>query len=194
VRWDELFADLSGQGEADEAAALDSEVADRYRWEAGRTGLTDRARGWLPRSIVSVGLPAGQTVRGPLLAVGGDWLVLGDGRLDCLVPVAAVRWLRPDSQGQAGTLEPTRGAGAAVHRLRLVHAVRLLVRDRTYVRIRLVEGETVSGTMDRAGPDHLDLAQHPADLPRRASAVHSTWLLPYAAITSIRGGQVWSAP
>jgi hypothetical protein len=196
VRWDELFADLSGQGEADEAASLAAEVADRSRWEAGQSLLTDRARGWEPRCAVAVGLPAGESARGPLLAVGQDWLVIGDGTADCLVPAAAVIWLKTDGPDLLATAraQASRGAGASVHRLRLVHALRLLVRDRAYVRIRLVDGETVSGTVDRAGPDHVDLALHPADVPRRATAVQSTWVLPYAGIASIRGGQVWNAP
>lgn len=112
------------------------------------------------------------------------------------MPAAAVRWLQPEGpdpdQDRTGLVPAA--SGAVMHRLRLAHAVRLLVRDRAYVRIRLVEGEAVSGTLDRAGRDHADLAQHPCDLPRRASAVRSSWLLPYSAIGSIRGGQVWSAP
>lgn len=192
MRWDELFADLSGQSDADEAAALAAEVADRSRWEAGQTRLTDRIRGW-QAVPVAVGLPAGETLHGPLLAVGQDWLVVGDGREDCLVPAHAVRWLQ--LRGPRAVLTgAARGSAASVHRLRLVHAVRLLVRDRAYVRVRLAEGETVSGSVDRAGADHVDLAQHPADVPRRSYAVQSSWVLPYAAITSIRGGQVWIAP
>lgn len=193
VRWDELFADLSGQGDADDAAVLAAEVADRIRWEAGRTGVTDRARGLGARRVVSVGLPAGETVRGPLLAVGHDWLVVGDGPMDCLVPAAAVRWLQADRPDRPGLSLAATADFGALHRLRLVHAVRLLVRDRAYVRVRLVDGEAVSGTLDRAGRDHADLAQHPYDLPRRPSAVRSTWLFPYSAIASVRGGQAWSA-
>ena len=194
MRWDELFADLSGQGDAEDTAMLDAEVADRSRWEAGQSTLTDRARTWEPQGIVAVGLPAGETVRGPLLAVGHDWLVVGDGRQDCLVPATAVRWIQPGgpAPGPPGTLAHPAPVGA--HRLRLVHAIRSLARDRAYVRIRLVEGQSVSGTVDRAGPDHVDLAQHPCDVPRRASAVNATWVLPYPAIASIHGGQVWSAP
>jgi hypothetical protein len=194
VRWDELFADLAGQGDADEAAQLATEVSDRGRWEAGQVSLADRVRGWPARRSVSVGLPAGDCAQGPLLAVGLDWLAVGDGREECVVPLPAVRWLRTDGPEQVSARAGSgRGSGPSVHRLRVAYVARSLVRDRAYVRIRLIEGETVSGTIDRAGPDHLELAQHPADLPRRTSAVQATWLLPYAAIASIRGGQVWSA-
>lgn len=194
MRWDELFADLDGQAAADEAARLAAEVAERGRWEAGQTSLADRIRGWPVGASISVGLPGGDSAKGPLLAVGLDWLAVGDGREDCAVPLPAVRWLRSDlaepvnGEGRAG-----RGSTPGIHRLRIAYVARSLVRDRAYVRIRLIEGETVSGTIDRAGPDHLELAQHPADLPRRTSAVQASWQLPYAAIASIRGGQVWSA-
>ena len=192
MRWDELFADLSGQSDADDAAALAAEVADRCRWEAGQTTLADRLRGW-PGGWLEVGLPSGERVQGPLLAVGEDWLAVGDGRTDCLVPAVAVCWLRAAAFDPVPAVAAA-GSAAFAHRLGLVQAVRLLVRDRAYVRVRLVGGVSVSGTADRAGADHVDVAQHPDDVPRRSSAVRSTWLLPYAAITSIRGGQVWSAP
>lgn len=194
MRWDELFADLSAQGAADDAAQLAAEVAERGRWEAGQVVLADRVRDWPAGQPVAVGLSASDSVRGRLLAVGADWLAVADGREDCVVPLAAVRWLRPDRSEPAAAPASGRAGVPGVHRLRLTYVARALVRDRAYVRIRLVEGETVSGTIDRAGLDHLELAQHPADLPRRSTAVHSSWLLPYAAITSIRGGQVWSAP
>jgi len=192
VRWDELFADLSGQGDADDAAVLAAEVADRSRWEAGQTTLNDRLRR-RPGCWLEVGLPGGGRVDGPLLAVGRDWLAVGDGRTDCLVPAPALCWVRAPSVERAPVVA-ARGSAASVHRLRLVHAVRLLARDRAYVRVRLAGGVSVCGTVDRAGADHLDLAEHPPDVPRRASAVRSTVLLPYAALTCVRGGQVWSAP
>jgi hypothetical protein len=200
MRWDELFADLSGQGEAEQAAELAAEVAERGRWESGQITLLDRLRSMPVGSPVLLGLADSDSARGSLLAVGVDWVVLGEARRDCLVPHTALRWVRrtePESADQAAALSGyagTCGELPAVPRLRLAQAVRALVRDRAYVRVRLLDGETLSGTVDRAGPDHLDLAQHPADVARRNADVQATWLVPYAAVTSVRGGQVWSAP
>jgi hypothetical protein len=199
VRWDELFADLSGQGAADDAAELAAEVAERGRWESGQTSLLDRLRAMQVGSPVLLGLPDADSARGALLAVGLDWVVVGERSQDCLVPHSAVRWVRSlelEARGQ-GTVRSenpvTCGEVPAVPRLRLAQAVRALVRDRAYVRVRMLGGEAVSGTLDRAGPDHLDLAQHPADVARRSADVQASWLVAYASVSSVRGGQVWSA-
>jgi hypothetical protein len=199
VRWEELFADLSAQGAAGEAAEQAAEVADRGRWEAGRLGIAERLQGWAIERRLIIGLPGADRVTGSLLAVGHDWVALHDGTHECVVPLVAVRWIKfagpvlTESPGGGSGREPLPGSSVR-GRLGLVHAVRYLARDRAYLRIGLVDGETVCGTPDRAGLDHLELAQHPADVPRRASSVQATWIVPYAAIATIRGGQVWSAP
>lgn len=197
MRWEELFDDLSAQGAAAEAAELDAEIADRGRHQAGRTGMTDRLRGRRVHSLVTIGLPTGERLTGSLLAVGLDWVAVGAGSDECLVPLAAIRWLQlpADADGSAAgiaSLDAPAG-GRVQRRLGLLQAVRYLVRDRTFVSVRLVDGEVMSGTADRASLDHLELAQHPRDVPRRASSVQAIRLVPYAGISSIRGGQVWSA-
>jgi hypothetical protein len=209
VRWDELFADLSAQGEAHQVAQDYAEAAERGRWEAGQAGLGDRLAALPPGSDVGIGLASGRVVEGRLLAVGADWLAVLDGAREALVPLRAVRWLRPVPArvGQGLTGGPVRGgagvvaapdepgrSGAACRRLTLRHAIRSLVRDRSYLQVTLLDGHTLSGTADRAGLDHFDLAQHPADLPRRAASVQAVWLLAYDGVVAVHGGQVWSAP
>ena len=44
----------------------------------------------------------------------------------------------------------------------------------------------VSGTIDRAGADHLDLALHDIDEPRRSASVRGYRLVPFAALSWVR--------
>lgn len=199
MRWDTLFDDLSGQSAASELAQHAVEVADRSRHAAGRCALADRLRG-LPRSaVLTLGLARGQRLDGELLAVGADWLALLRNRQDCLVPLASIRWVEPAPPLGPGAGPPTRGAveaGPVRDRLGLTYAVRCLARDRATVRIDLVgadvDADTVTGTIDQAGLDHLELARHAPDEARRTSSVRPSWWIPFSAVSAIHGGQVWS--
>jgi hypothetical protein len=215
VRWDELFDDLAGQGAAALADEHAGEVADRGRYEIGQVTLSDRLRAWPARVRLSVGVAGGQRFSGLLVAVGLDWLAVVDGGRESVVRLGAIRWVRPVSEldlatavsaaaaaaaGATGATdacaESELGApagGAVRERTGLAQALRFLVRDRAVVRAVLLDGESVCGTLDRAGADHLELAQHPLDEPRREPSVQASWLIPYAALAVVCGGQVWSA-
>src|ERR1700710_1801076 len=91
MRWQQLFADLQAQFEAEEAAEDRVTGASRARAEMGAVDLVQRLRG-------SVGLPltlrcrGAGPVAGTLVDAGVDWLLLEDeqGR-SILVANAAVR-------------------------------------------------------------------------------------------------------
>ena len=59
VRWDQLFADLEAQLEAEEARDLRLEVADRIRRERAQVGLAGEAAGAPVRA--GLGEPAGRS-------------------------------------------------------------------------------------------------------------------------------------
>ena len=44
----------------------------------------------------------------------------------------------------------------------------------------------VAGTIDRAGADHLDLALHDIDEPRRSATVRGYRLIPFTALSWVR--------
>jgi hypothetical protein len=64
--------------------------------------------------------------------------------------------------------------------------VRDLVRRRVAVSVHLTQGRMLTGTVDRAGADHLDLALHDPGSPRRAGEVTGYRIVPFSAVAWIR--------
>ncbi|PJI52559.1 hypothetical protein CTI14_40490 [Methylobacterium radiotolerans] len=52
--------------------------------------------------------------------------------------------------------------------------------------LRLLVGDDLHGTIDRAAADHLDLAEHDSGSARRTDAVRGFRMVPYAALAAIR--------
>ena len=67
--------------------------------------------------------------------------------------------------------------------------LRDLVRRRVGVVVRLSSGRALTGTIDRAGADHFDLALHEPGTPRRADAIagHRIVLLAAVAWVGVEG-------
>jgi len=182
MRWQQLFADLQAQFEAEETAAEQAESASRARAEVGSLGIVDRLRGALGLPLV-LACGAVGTVSGVLVEVGPDWLLVDDdGARQCLVALAAVR-----SVGGLGrrTVAPE-PAGAVRSRLDLRRALRGLARDRSPVQVVLDDGGVLGGTLDRVGADYVELAEHPGDLPRRAEVVQGVRAVVISRIAVVR--------
>ena len=81
---------------------------------------------------------------------------------------------------------PAPARSALADRLTLGFVLRDLVRRRASVAVHLASGRALTGTIDRAGADHLDLALHEPGSPRRADAVTGHRIVPFAAISWIR--------
>ena len=71
-------------------------------------------------------------------------------------------------------------------RMTLGFVLRDLVRRRVGVAVHLRSGRSLTGTIDRAGADHLDIALHEPGAPRRASEVTGHRLVPFDALAWIR--------
>jgi hypothetical protein len=179
MRWEGLFADLEGQWEAEQRRELDAEVAERTRRELAAVALLDRLlahRG----SRVELRLLTGRTLTAEVLDVGADWVLGRPGparHTELLVPAAALVGL--------GGLSVRAGHDRTARRFGVGYALRGLARDRAPVVLTDVSGLVLTGTVDRVGADHLDLAEHPRDEPRRAANVTARRTVPFAAVVCV---------
>ncbi|KQX69867.1 hypothetical protein [Angustibacter sp. Root456] len=180
MRWENLFADLEGELEAAEAAERQGEIAERTRAELSQVPWIDRLAA---AREVSLDLLGGATVHGAVVTVGDGWAVLatsGHRPAPVVVRLAAV-------VGAHGLERGVRAAGRAQveRRLGLAAALRRITRDRSPVTLALVDGRRRVGTLDAVGADHLDLAEHPADEPRRTHRVSGVLTVPLLALASV---------
>ena len=165
MRWDQLFADLEAQLEAEEARDLMLEVADRTRRERALVGLPERLLAHRCAQV-TVSLQGGLVVGGDVQDVGLDWLLVQEriGRT-ALVPLAAVLAV------SGLTAAVSSGVDARMaRRFGFGYALRGVSRDRAVVALVDVSA-VVTGTIDAVGADALELSEHPSDLPRRPENV-----------------------
>lgn len=183
MSWERLFADLAAEFDAAADADLESEIADQTRDARARLRLVDRLRGalGLPLEVRVLGVGA---VSGVLGGVGPDWCLLQAAGGDYVVRLGAVL--------EIGGLAPHSAApgseGAVTARFSLAAVARRLVQDRAIVTLIQVDGGLVTGTMEVAGTDVLEMTPGRADEPgwRRRSGVSSRRTIPLAAVAVIR--------
>ena len=184
MRWQQLFADLQAQFDEEEAAAEQARVrlagarrgGGAVRWPTGCAGALG--------SPLVLGCRGAGTVAGVLVEVGADWL-LRRGRARHGRPSS--RWRRSGrSAGLGRRTAAPEPVGAVRGRLDLRRALRGLARDRSAVQVVLDDGGVLSGTLDRVGADYVELAEHPADLPRRSEAVQGVRAVVIDAVAVVR--------
>ena len=195
VRWDDLFDDLASQFDA----GLDEErrraEIDDERLRVARLTTRDRlvalAAGLGPGERIGLQLHGGERVDIVPVEFGADWLgaaLAGAAHRygSCLVPIAGIAGLLLDADQVAASLapQPERPASLAA-RLGLAIALRDLARRRASCELSTRLG-VVYGTIDRVGRDHLDVAVHAPDAPRRESQVALTRIIPLDELVLVR--------
>jgi hypothetical protein len=193
MRWDHLFDDLAGQLEHElHAEELDLQHEEE-RLRLGRLELRSRL-GVILRErdpdlrVVTLRGQAGAVHRVRLRSLGRDWLA-GDlvdapsGQV--VVPLGAVESLVLDIEQTERTLASPTARDDLSARLGLTFLLRDLCRRRTPLTVQTVVGE-LHGTVDRVGRDHLDLAVHERDVPRRAAAVDHVRVIPLPQVLLVR--------
>ncbi len=179
MRWERLFEDLQAQLEAESDSELAGEVSDRTRRERALLGLHERFAAIRSVGPVTVEVRGLGVLVGQVADVGADWvLITAQAAHSVLLPFASVRGVL----GLAGRITP---AGTVAKGFTLGAALRAVSRDRAVVTIVDAEGGRRCGTIDAVGRDTLDLAEHPADLPRRPEHVTDTRTIPFAAVAAI---------
>lgn len=195
MRWDNLFDDLEGQLE-NELNAEDVELrAEEERLRLGRLALRQRltaVTGGAPApGALRVVLADGETITLRPTTFGRDWLAadLLDAEADtpqCILPFAAIAAviLAPD-QVSKSLAEQTESPVRLVDRIGLPFVLRDLCRRRKSLQLRTGVG-TVTGTIDRVGRDHVDVAVHAAGTFRRAREVQQYRIIPLHQIRLVR--------
>ena len=187
MRWDELFADLEGQLEHGLDGQEREAELEEERLRVGRASLRDRIAAIADeRDGLRVRLVDGSQIELVPRTVGRDW-ASGDlvgSSAQAVLPLAAVAALLPTARQLARSLEPV-VLGAVTDRIGLAFVLRDLARRRRALQITTPRG-LVAGTVDRVGKDHLDLAVHPADAARRASAVARIEVLALTQVLLVR--------
>ncbi|MGM7666264.1 hypothetical protein [Microbacterium sp. A93] len=190
MHWDRLFEDLEGQLAAEweaERAVLDAE-SERLR--IARLSLRTRLRVLELRGApLMLRLVDGERRSVLLQAVGADWIAvqLQDAPTAMIVPLAALTSVETHHGALLETLEDSPLPSDGLRdRMTLGFLLRDLARRRIPLHIALRDGETLHGTIDRAGSDHLDLAVHDAGEARRAAAVRTFRIVPFDALVWAR--------
>ncbi len=184
MRWHRLFDDLGAQLAALELQERAAEVAEHVRAERGQIELVHRLAAD-PNAPVRLRVRGVGWIDAHLSDVGRDWILAqgeGSGRTgrELLIPLSAVSAV----EGLATRADPREQV--ASRRFGLRHALRAVSRDRARVRVHDLDGDHVTGTVDAVLADHLDLARHADDEPRRAAAVRGRVSLPYSALALVR--------
>lgn len=174
-----MFADLEARFEAEERAVAEGDVIDLVRAERGRLTLHDRLRAHVGEPLTwSLG-PADASEQGELIDLGADWVLVRTVREELLIPLGAVQYIG----GLSRAADPS--AGVVSRRLGLAAVLRGLARNRAVVSVRLRSDQRLTGTIDRVGADHFDLAVHDRDEPRRGPAVYSVRCVLFSGIAGI---------
>ena len=208
MRWENLFADLEAQLERELGADdLEVRIAEE-RLRLGRLALRERMRLSAVRdgdraAPLLLWMVDGTAVRLRPATFGQDWVsgdlvgdeTVGDGpsraSARALVPLGAIASIDL-SEAQAVPslegLEDDRARDAAprlIDRLGLAFPLRDLARRRSAVTINTLAG-VLHGTIDRVAKDHLDLAVHEPDSPRRAANVRGIRIIRLSAVVIVR--------
>ncbi|KAB1641158.1 hypothetical protein [Gulosibacter chungangensis] len=195
MRWDELFDDLASQFDAGLEEERRRAAIDEERLRVNRLTLRDRL-GALdqflkPDERITLELHTGERVEIRPIEFGADWFgadLVGVVRRygACIVPIAGIGSVLLTGDQIARSLEPLpERPGAVTGKLGLSIPLRDLARRRSHCEITTLNG-TYYGTIDRVGRDHIDIAMHDIETPRRQSQIGTFRLVPLADLTLIR--------
>lgn len=195
MRWNELFDDLAGQFDAGLEEERRRAAIDEERLRVTRLTLRDRlaALDQFLEAEEKIGLQlhTGERVEIRPIEFGADWFgadLIGVVRSygACIVPLSGIGSVLLTRDQISRSLEPLpERPGSVTGRLGLSIPLRDLARRRSHCEITTLTG-TFYGTIDRVGRDHIDVAMHDIDTPRRQAAIGTFRLVPLADLTLIR--------
>lgn len=178
MRWDRLFEDLDAQLESEVRQERETEVADRTRHERAQVDVQARLLASVDASPLTMRL-SGRSMTGTIRDVGPDWVLLETARGAAALVLS--RAIRVVTGAAPGVVIPS----VVARRFALGSALRGISRDRSVVEI-VGDGLRLVGTIDVVGSDHVEIAEHAPDVPRRAHNVTAVHVVPFSAIESVQ--------
>ncbi|MCP2031724.1 hypothetical protein L1277_001822 [Okibacterium sp. HSC-33S16] len=201
MRWDSLFDDLESQLEHELHSDENDLRAEEYRHRLGRLSLRERIATFSSqernkRERVALELVTGETIVVVPQTFGRDWLsadlvTAGEQAGAVLVlmdAVAAVLVPKPMVTRSLEVPEVADNEPRLTDRIGIAFALRDLCRRRAFVSVHCVSAVSAvhSGTIDRVGRDHFDLAVHEAGVARRERNVAHERLVPFSQLAYLR--------
>jgi hypothetical protein len=197
VRWDNLFDDLEGQLEQELNAESGDLRAEEERLRLGRLSLRARLAGLANGrcsggvAIVTVVLLSGESISLRPTTFGRDWLAAdlvgsSPAHAQCVLPLHAIAAvvLEPSQVDRSLAAEP-QATARILERIGLPFVLRDLCRRRKSLQVHTANG-VLTGTIDRVGRDHVDLAVHAPGTLRRSSDVRQYRIVPLSQIQLVR--------
>lgn len=213
MRWDSLFDDLESQLENELSAEEGQLRAEEERLRLGRLSIRDRLtalagepdrtahsrQSWRDgAAVLRLELRSQAVVLVRPRTFGKDWLAgellaAGERRPQCVIPLGAVASVLLDRADiRASLLQQPVPPARLADRIGLPFVLRDLCRRRAAIELdcgaRDLDGATraLTGTIDRVGRDHCDIALHEASVPRRESSVAGYRIVPFEQIMLLR--------
>jgi hypothetical protein len=176
----QVFDELEAEFEEGLRQEAEQQTVAAVRAELGATVLWEQLARRVGTEMVA--FAATQVLRGSAVASYPEFLVLrgadGAEHLIRYGPAVSVALL-----AEPAALRPTPGPAARRHRLAL--ALRELARRREPVRVHLVDGTAVGGTIEAVGSDYLEVAEHDLGEARRRPAVRARRFIGFAAVAAV---------
>ena len=196
MRWDELFDDLAGQFDAEREAEVRRAQIEDERMRVARLTIRDRLfaleRSLQPNETITLLLHSGDRLEVIPSEFGADWFsahTRSAPPASCqqvVIPIAGVSSMLLTGDQLERSLQPSEErASALTAKLGLAIPLRDLARRRVTVECTTASGQCF-GTIDRVGRDHLDLAVHDLDSPRRQRSVRVYRVFPFDQLQLIR--------
>jgi hypothetical protein len=175
-----VFDDLETEFEAGLRREAEQETRAAVRAELGATVLWEQLARRVDSELVAFAGP--RTLRGSIAASYPELLVLraADGAEHLIRYGPAISFALP---AEPPALQPT--PGPAVRRYQFTLALRELARRREPVRVALVDGTDVDGTIEAVGSDYLEVAEHDPGEARRRAAVRARRFVGFAAVAAV---------
>lgn len=176
-----LFDDLEQQAEGLALAERDARVADLSRAEYGELDLASRLHAAVG-AVLLLDVAGVGRLRGTVVRVGADWVLVDDGVHTWLVRQAALEQLRglPDRALDAA-------ARPVAARLGLGSVLRSIAADAEPVVVHGTSGGVLRGRVRRVGADFVEVdTGEPAEAARSSAGAAGVAVLPWSALAAVR--------